>query len=187
FWLLLLGFAFVGMLAQVAVLSWLPTYLRQAHGYDVVGAGFATAGVVLGLTIFSPVFGALADRLARRRPVMLIGCVLGLAGWLTLLVTDSAPVAIGAAFLVSASMAATIPMQIVYASERFAAVGAGTAIGLVNTGGQLASSLGTPLYGAFLDQGLGFDAIWGAAVALGTLRIGAVLALREPRPAHGGP
>jgi MFS family permease len=181
FWLLLLGFAFVGMLAQVAVLSWLPTYLRQAHGYDVVAAGLATAGVVLGLTLFSPVFGALADRLARRRPVMLLGCVLGLAGWLVLLLTESAPVAIGAAFLVSASMAATIPMQVVYASERFAAVGAGTAIGLVNTGGQLAASLGTPLYGTFLDRGLGFDAIWGAAVAFGVVRLGAVLALREPR------
>ena len=45
FWLLAVGFAFVGMLAQVAVLSWMPTYLRQIHGFGVVGAGVST-GIV---------------------------------------------------------------------------------------------------------------------------------------------
>jgi len=85
---------------------------------------------------------------------------------------------------VSASMAATIPMQIVFASERFGAVGAGAAIGLVNTGGQLAASLGGPLYGAMLDRGLGFRAVWGTAVVLGLVRVGVVLLLRE-RPPRG--
>ena len=75
-------------------------------------------------------------------------------------------------------------MQVVFASERFRAVGAGTAIGLVNTGGQLAASLGGPLYGAMLDRGLGFGAVWGAAVALGLVRVVTVLALREPAPAR---
>ena len=182
FWLLSLGFAFVGMLAQVAVFSWMPTYLRQIHGFGVVAAGLSTAIVVAGLMVFSPVFGLVSDRLTARRPVMLAGCVLALVGWLALLMTRSAGVAIAAAVLVSASMAATIPMQVVFASERFAALGAGAAIGLINTGGQLASSLGGPLYGAMLDRGLGFDAVWGTAVALGALRIVAVLLLREPWP-----
>lgn len=184
FWLLLVGFSFVGMLAQVATLSWMPTYLRQVHGYGVMAAGISTAVVVAGLMVFSPIFGALSDRLTARQPVMLLGCVLALLGWLVLLVTSHAWVAIAAAFLVSASMAATIPMQVVFASERFAAVGAGAAIGLINTGGQLAASLGGPLYGAMLDRGLGFRAVWGAAAVLGLLRVGVVLLLRErpPRP-----
>lgn len=180
FWLLLVGFSFVGMLAQVATLSWMPTYLRQTHGFTVVEAGISTAVVVTGLIVFSPLFGAVSDRLTARRPVMLLGCGLALLGWLVLLVTRSPWVAIAAAFLVSASMAATIPMQVVFASERFVAVGAGAAIGLVNTGGQLAASLGTPLYGVLLDRGLGFGAVWGAAVVLGLLRLGAALLLREP-------
>jgi predicted MFS family arabinose efflux permease len=111
---------------------------------------------------------------------MLIGSLLALAGLAVLLVTRSPWVAIGAALLVSASMAATIPMQAVFASERFRGVGAGTAIGLVNTGGQLAASLGGPLYGTFLDRGLGFGAVWGLATALGLLRVLAVIGLREP-------
>jgi len=87
---------------------------------------------------------------------------------------------------VSASMAATIPMQVVFTSERFAAIGAGTAIGIVNTGGQIASSIGGPLYGAMLDRGLGFGAVWGTAVGLGALRILTVLLLRE-KPRHSPP
>jgi MFS family permease len=180
FWLLLIGVAFLGMLAQVSVLSWMPTYLRQVHGFGVVSAGLSTGVVVTGLTLFSPVFGILSDRLTARRPVLLIGCLLALVGFVSLLVTGHPWVAVGAALLVSASMAATIPMQVVFASERFRTVGAGTAIGLVNTGGQIAASLGGPLYGAFLDHGMGFAAVWSVAVTLGLLRVLAVLGLREP-------
>lgn len=183
FWLLAVGFAFVGMLAQVAVLAWMPTYLRQIHGFGVVAAGVSTGIVVTGLMLFSPLFGILSDRLTTRRPVMLAGCLLALAGFVVLLVTRHPWVAVGAALLVSASMAATIPMQVVFASERFRAVGAGTAIGLVNTGGQIAASLGGPLYGTFLDRGLGFGMVWGVATALGLLRVLAVLGIRE-RPSH---
>jgi hypothetical protein len=68
----------------------------------------------------------------------------------------------------------------VFASERFRAVGSGTAIDLVNTGGQLAASLGGPQYGAVLDRGLGFGAVWRTAKALGLLRVLAVPGLREP-------
>jgi MFS transporter, DHA1 family, inner membrane transport protein len=181
FWRLLVGISFVGMLAQVATFSWMPTYLRQVHGFGVVGAGASTGIVLAGLTVFSPTFGVLSDRLTSRRFVMLIGSILALAGWLVLLTTPPAWLAIAAAFLVSASMAATIPMQVVFTSERFAAIGAGTAIGIVNTGGQIASSIGGPLYGAMLDHGLGFGAVWGTAAGLGVLRIGVVLRLRERR------
>lgn len=188
FWLLLVGVAFTGMLAQVAVLSWIPTYLRQVHGFGVVSAGLSTGIVVTGLMLFSPLFGILSDRLTARRPVLLIGCVLALLGLVVLLLTRHPWVAVGAALLVSASMAATIPMQVVFASERFRTVGSGTAIGLVNTGGQMAASLGGPLYGTFLDHGLGFAAVWGVATTLGLLRVLAVLGLREPsRLTEGAP
>ena len=62
--------------------------------------------------------------------------------------------------------------------------GSGTAIGLVNTGGQIAASLGGPLYGALLDRGLGFGAVWGFATGLSALRILAVLGIREPAHTH---
>ncbi|HEV7666550.1 MAG TPA: MFS transporter [Chloroflexota bacterium] len=181
FWLLLIGFAFIGMLAQSAVLSWVATYLRSTYGWTAVEAGFAGGLVAAGLMVFPAPFGMLADRIGNRRRIMLVGCGLGLAGWTTLLAATDPRVAIGGALLVSASMAATIPMQAVYASERFSNVGSGTAVGLVNTGAQIAQALAAPLYGALLDQGFGFAAIWTTTVLLGVVRSGAVLLLGEPR------
>lgn len=183
FWLLFMGFAFIGMLAQVAVLSWMPTYLRQAFGYSVAEAGVAGAVVAAGLMVFSPVFGVLADRFGSRLRVMLAGSVLGLVGFLLLLLTHDPWLAIFAGVLVSAGMAATIPMQIVYAGERFAAIGAGTAVAIINTGGQLSQSLDGPFYGTILDLGFGFQTVWLIAAVLGVVRIVAVLLLREDPPA----
>jgi predicted MFS family arabinose efflux permease len=181
FWLLFMGFAFVGMLAQTSVLSWMPTYLRQELGLGVAEAGAAGALVAAGLMVFSPIFGLLADRLASPLRVMLAGSVLGLLGFVLLLVTRDPVLAIVAGLLVSAGMAATVTLQIVYAGERFAAVGAGTAVAIVNTGGQLSQSLDGPFYGTILDLGFGFQAVWLVAAVLGLIRIGAVLLLRDDR------
>jgi MFS family permease len=182
FWLLFMGFAFVGMLAQTAVLSWLPTYLRQVFALGVAEAGAAGALVAAGLMVFAPVFGVLADRLGSRRGVMLAGSLIGLAGFVILVVAHDVWQAILAGLLVSAGMAATIPMQIVYAGERFAAVGAGTAVAIVNTGGQLSQSLDGPFYGTILDFGVGWTVVWLIAAILGAVRVVAVLLLREDRP-----
>jgi MFS family permease len=176
-----MGFAFIGMLAQTAVMSWTPTYLRREFDFGVAEAGMAGAAIAAGLMVFSPIFGVLADRWGSRLRVMLAGSVLGQVGFLLLLFTHDAWLVILAGILVSAGMAATIPMQIVYAGERFAAVGAGTAVAIINTGGQLSQSLDGPFYGTLLDFGLGFQTIWLVATVLGVVRIGAVLLLREER------
>src|SRR5688572_19033762 len=179
FWLLFMGFAFVGMLAQTAVLSWLPTYLRQEFAFGVAEAGAAGALVAAGLMVFAPIFGVLADRFGSRLRVMLVGSLLGLAGFVILVLSHEPWLVIVAGLLVSAGMGATIPMQIVYAGERFAAVGAGTAVAIINTGGQLSQSLDGPFYGTLLDLGLGWTTVWLIAAILGVVRVVSVLLLRE--------
>jgi MFS family permease len=179
FWLLFMGFAFVGMLAQTSVISWMPTYLRQEFGFGVAEAGAAGALVSAGLMVFSPIFGLLADRLGSHLRVMLIGSAIGLLGFVVLLFAHDPILAIAAGLLVSAGMAATITMQIVYAGERFAAIGAGAAVAIVNTGGQLSQSLDGPFYGTILDLGLGFTTVWAIAAVLGLVRLGVVLLLRD--------
>jgi hypothetical protein len=42
-------------------------------------------------------------------------------------------------------------------------------------------------YGALLDRGLGFGAVWGLATGLGALRVLAVLGIREPARTTQGP
>ena len=181
FWLLFMGFAFVGMLAQTAVLSWLPTYLRQEFAFGVTEAGAAGALVAAAFMVFSPIFGVLADRVGSRLRVMLAGSLIGLAGFAILLLAHDPWLAILAGMLVSAGMGATVAMQVVYAGERFAAIGAGTAVAIVNTGGQLSQSLDGPFYGTILDLGLGWTTVWLIATILGIVRVGSVLLLREDR------
>ena len=183
FWLLFVGFAFFGMLAQTAVLSWLPTYLRQEFAFGVAEAGAAGALVSAAFMVASPIFGVLADRVGSRLGVMLTGSLIGLAGFLMLWLVHDPWLAILAGVLVSTGMGATIAMQVVYAGERFAAVGAGTAIAIVNTGGQLSQSLDGPFYGMILDLGLGWTAVWLIALILGVVRVASVLLLREERAA----
>jgi MFS family permease len=180
FWFLFMGFAFVGMLAQTAVLSWLPTYLRQEFAFGVTEAGAAGALVAASFMVSSPIFGVIADRVDSRLRVMLVGSVIGLVGFLLLVLTRDPWLAIVGGLLVSAGMGATIAMQVVYAGERFAAVGAGTAIAIVNTGGQLSQSFDGPFYGAILDLGLGWSTVWLIAAVLGIIRVVSVLLLREP-------
>lgn len=184
FWLMLLGFACMGFLSQAGVAAWLPTYLRLDYGFSPVEAGMANALVSAGLMVFPTPFGMLADRVGKRKTIMLIGSGVGLLGSLILLATSNAVIAIIGALVVTASMAATLPMQQVYASERFAAVGAGTALGLINSGAQIANSLGGPIYGSMLDLGWGFSAIWALTIVFGLVRLGAVLLLAEPSVAN---
>jgi len=181
FWMLFMGFAFVGMLAQTAVLSWLPTYLRQEFAFGVAEAGAGGALVAASFMVCSPIFGLVADRVGSRLRVMLVGSVIGLAGFATLLVAHDPWLAIVAGMLVAAGMGATVAMQVVYAGERFAAIGAGTAVAIINTGGQLSQSLDGPFYGTILDLGLGWGAVWLIAAILGLVRVVAVLLLREDR------
>ena len=65
FWILFMGFAFVGMLAQTAVLSWLPTYLRQEFGSAWRGRR-GPGALVAPLMVFSPIFGCWRTGSARR-------------------------------------------------------------------------------------------------------------------------
>jgi MFS family permease len=160
----------------------MPTYLRREFGFGVAEAGAAGALVSAGLMVFSPIFGLLADRLGSHLRVMLIGSAIGLLGFIVLLLAHNPIVAIVAGILVSAGMAATITMQIVYAGERFAAIGAGAAVAIVNTGGQLSQSLDGPFYGTILDWGLGFTTVWSIAAALALVRLVAVLLLRPGSP-----
>jgi hypothetical protein len=46
-------------------------------------------------------------------------------------------------------------------------VGAGTAVAIVYTVGQLSQSLDGPFYGTILDLGLGWTAVWAIATVLG--------------------
>ena len=177
---LAVGFAFVGMLAQVAVLAWMPTYLRQVRAFGVVGAGLSTGIVVTGLMLFSPIFGILSDRLTARRPVMLVGLP-PRPRRLRHPPGDEPPVGRGRRGAHGQCQhgrhhpdAGHVRVRALPRRRR------GHGDRPREHRRAIAASLGGPLYGALLDRGLGFGAVWGLATGLGALRVLAVLRIREP-------
>jgi MFS family permease len=79
------------------------------------------------------------------------------------------------------SSAFTVPIAMIFAGELFSAAGAGLAVGLTGTTGQIASSLSGPLFGYTLDSTGSFFIVWGLALVFSTVRILCLLPIAERR------
>ncbi len=76
------------------------SYLVRVYAFSDIGSAGAVAMLFLGVIIGSPIFGAISDRMKRRKPPMLFGAVLGFVLMLLLLyVTDIHPVFLHLLFL----------------------------------------------------------------------------------------
>ena len=175
----LLAYHFLGMLATYAVIGWFPTYLRNDFGYSAVQAGFIGAMVSAALAVFSPVAGTISDRLGARTPVLLCGSLTSGICFTLFLLTKNPHLVLGAALLVGASMAFTIPVLMILVGERFATSGAGFAVSMAGTAGQISSSLSGPIFGYALQVTGAFNAVWGLALLCAFGRIPFLVWTRE--------
>jgi MFS family permease len=167
----LIAFQFLGMLAIYAISGWLPTFARVDFGYTAVQAGLVGALVNVSLSLFSPLAGVISDRMRSRPPVLLAGALLMAACLAALAISRDPTVLLVTAFLAGVSTAFSIPVFVIYVGESFAAAGAGVAVSIAITIGQVASSLSGPLFGYTLEMTGTFVAVWGLALATGVLRI----------------
>jgi len=174
-------FNFLGMLAGYAVSGWLPTYLRRDFGYGAVDAGLVAALVSGALMVFSPLAGVVSDRLGARKPVLLAGSALAVGCLAAMVMSRDIRVVIIAAVLVGVSKALTIPVAMIFAGEIFANAGAGLAVALTATTGQIASSLSGPLCGYILDLTRSFIMVWAVALACSVAKIPFLMVVREKK------
>jgi len=172
-------FNFLGMLAGYAVSGWLPTYLRRDFEYGAVDAGLVAALVSGALMISSPLAGAASDRLGARKPILMAGSALAVGCLAAMVASHDIAIVIIAAVLVGASQALTIPIGMIFAGEIFANAGAGLAVALTATTGQIASSLSGPLCGYILDLTKNFIIVWAVALACSVARIPFLMVVSE--------
>jgi len=68
-------FLFIGTFT--VILSWLPTYLKEEQGYDILKIGFVAAAPFVGAVIGNTFGGWVSDKLldGRRKPLMMLSCV----------------------------------------------------------------------------------------------------------------
>jgi len=179
-----LVYQFLGMLVVYCVAGWLPTFLRLELGFSAVEAGMASAIWNLGLCIFSPVAGHLSDRMGNRLPVLACGACLHILCVAVFLISRDSTVLLVTAFLAGTGSAFTSPVLMMTVGETFSWAGAGLAVSMLGTTGQMASALSGPLFGYVLESSHTFVAVWGLALAIALVRAPFLLAAREQKPAH---
>lgn len=131
---------------------WGVRYLQEAHGFDYAAAVMRSATVPLGWIIGCPLLGFIADRLGRRKPVIIGGAVvlMGCLAWILFGRTDVfPPYSIG---LVAglASGAAMLPYTVI--KEANPPELGGTATGVINFLNFTFSALLGPVFGWILQR-----------------------------------
>jgi MFS family permease len=180
-----LGFFFLAFMASYAIAGWLPTYLRNDFGFSPTEAGLAASLSALAMSISSPLVGKLSDRLGARKPVLLMGSVLSMACFAIMVFSHDPVVIVIAAALKGVGSAMTTPVSMMFAGETFAAAGAGVAVGIASTTGQLASSASGPFFGYTLDVTSSFAAMWGVALGCVMVSVLCLMTVKE-RKWEGG-
>jgi sugar phosphate permease len=131
-------------------MTWGVRYLQDARGLDYVSAVMRSASVPLGWIIGCPLLGFLSDRIGRRKPVMVAGCLTLLAclAWILYGPADVfPPYALGLVAGI-ASGVAMLPYTVIKEANPPAV--SGTATGVVNFLNFTFSALLGPVFGWLL-------------------------------------
>ncbi|WP_334238826.1 MFS transporter [Terriglobus sp. ADX1] len=132
---------------------WGSPYLRSRFGLQQTTAAEVCSVMILCWAIASPIFGALSDRIGRRKPFYVGGCAAALIGWACMFylpgLTLPAFIAI-AAFTSVAS--GTIVIGFAYGKESVPTQYMGSISALVNMGNMIGPTLLQPAIGSTLDR-----------------------------------
>ena len=178
----------VFLVGQMALITYLPLYLKDFMGFSAYWASQALAITQAGAMFGRIGWGVASDRLfgGRRKIVLLI---IGIMGSVLLLALS----------LMSSQSSLSLLLLVVFLSGlclvgyqgvSYALIGelagrarAGSALGLMITINAAAATLGTPLFGYIVDRSESYAIAWqvlAAAVAVGSMGLAALLKERRP-------
>ncbi len=176
---------------------WGVPFLEQVYGFPAASAGLFTSLLLLAWAAGGPLSGALSDTIGRR-PVLLGGAVLQLAGW-TVIAMLPPPLLLAAALIVLGLGGGTMVVAFALARDRFGETAAATALGIVNSAVLLVGAGIQTLLGLLLDLGWQGELKAGARiypepawrfvwwVTLAAPLLGVLLAWLLPRHGDAGP
>ncbi len=141
---------------------WGVPFLQQVYGFPAARAGLLTSLLLLAWSAGGPLSGALSDAVGRR-PVLLGGALMQLAGWTTIAALPS-PLLLAAALVVLGLGGGTMVVAFALARDRFGETAAATALGIVNSAVLLVGAAIQTLLGLLLDRGWQGDLLEGARI-----------------------
>jgi MFS family permease len=175
------------LIGQMALITYVPLYLRDSLGYTAYWASQALAVAQGGAMIGRVGWGLASDRIfcGRRKIVLIIigGLSVALMAGLSVL-NGAAPVYLIMLIIFLAGLSIVGYQGVSYAliGELAGSTRTGVAMGLMITINAAAATLGTPLFGYIVDRTGSYAIAWrslGAAIALGCA--GLALFLRDPK------
>ncbi|MGD8291854.1 MAG: MFS transporter [Desulfobacterales bacterium] len=132
---------------------WGVPYLSAHHGLSTTRAAALNSAMLVAWAVGGPVFGALSDRIGRRKPLYFVGCGLSVIGWAVILFWSDLPVPLLVFALLAAGFTSgCMIVSFAFAKESVPGHLAGTVNGVVNMGIMLGPTLLQPAVGWMLDR-----------------------------------
>ncbi|MBI4279846.1 MAG: MFS transporter [Armatimonadetes bacterium] len=171
---------FLGLFCYNGLLGWLPTHLSLL-GYSKAGAG-AVNGVILAASM-AGVYpaGSLSDRIGRRVPVVNVGSLIMIAGFLGLLVVKGGAAMYALAALIGLGMSMAVTPMTILTTEMFGPERAGVISAITVAVAQVGTGLTGVVFGWVLDRTGSFTAVWLLATLLSALRLPTAAGIGEMR------
>ncbi|MDK8781768.1 MFS transporter [Actinotignum timonense] len=167
------------------MLTWIPTYLVDARGYDVFAMGWVAACPALGGIIGALTGGWVSDRIfaGRRKPTMLLTALFtAIMFAVVLVVPNNMYVVAFALILTGFCLNLGWPMFTAYAMNHSTEKTYPFAISIINSGGNLGGFFAPLIVGMLLDATGSYNVAFSYFVVVLLLAFVILLTLREPKP-----
>ncbi len=132
---------------------WGAPFLRARYGLLPTRSAAVCSVMIVFWAVASPIAGALSDRIGRRKPIYLCGCIVAAAGWASMIYIPDLPLSI---FILIAALTSTCSGAVVlgfaYAKESVPARFLGTISGTTNIGNMIGPMLLQPGIGYLIGR-----------------------------------
>ena len=132
---------------------WAVPFLATQYGLATTQAALVTSGMLLAWGIGGPIFGALSDRICRRKPVYAFGLATSIVGWSVVWLIPGLPLPLLITIMIATAFCSgSVIISFAFAKESTPAHLAGTTTGVANMGNMLGGMIMQPAVGWVLDR-----------------------------------
>jgi len=132
---------------------WGTPYLRVRYGLQLTQAAMVCSIMTACWAIASPICGALSDRICRRKPIYVGGCIIAACGWACMFFIPGLPLGGFIAFgALTAVASGAVVIGFAFGKESVPAQFLGTISGTVNIGNMIGPMILQPAVGHVLDH-----------------------------------
>jgi MFS family permease len=151
----LIFFAQGGLVGSMLAFTglWGAPFLRVRYGLPTTSAAGVCSVMVVCWAVASPISGALSDKIGKRKPIYLGGCIVAVTGWSIVFYTNdlTLPIFIAVAAITSFASGAVV-LGFAFSKESVPARFLGTISGTTNIGNMIGPALLQPGIGWILDK-----------------------------------